>query len=368
MSWARTGASASATGVHHPYIEPSPLRYPWQWYWDSCFAAIVNRHIDRGARAPSSRRCSPPSGPTASSATRSSGTARGGVAAAVLQRRHSHRRVRRRRSSRRCSPGRGGSRSATRRPSRACAPTPSGWRANRDLDGDGLLWIVQAGRVGARFFAQVRPGVGVPRAARVGLPAASTPQPAARLGRARVRDAGGPVLCEVVVNVLWGLARMAMGEPSITPAMVERLWDERAGCSSTRRSPAACGPAVKTCAGLAPWRCPTCPRRSGAGWSRSTCSTRALLARVRRRRRSRRPSRGSSPAPGAGGAALLARAHLGQRRLAGVDRARPPRLRRAGLAAGGARCAALVDARACASTSTHTPARASAPPTSPGPA
>src|SRR5262245_65492259 len=28
------------------YTEPSPGRYPWQWYWDSCFASIVWRRFD----------------------------------------------------------------------------------------------------------------------------------------------------------------------------------------------------------------------------------------------------------------------------------------------------------------------------------
>src|SRR3954463_2073927 len=28
------------------YTEPSPGRYPWQWYWDSCFAAIVWRRYE----------------------------------------------------------------------------------------------------------------------------------------------------------------------------------------------------------------------------------------------------------------------------------------------------------------------------------
>jgi glycogen debranching enzyme len=36
-------------------------------------------------------------------------------------------------------------------------------------------------------------------------------------------------MCEVVSNVLWCLARIAAGEPSITPAIIERLWDERRG-------------------------------------------------------------------------------------------------------------------------------------------
>ena len=33
-------------GVPYAYTRPSPDRYPWQWYWDSCFAAIAWRHID----------------------------------------------------------------------------------------------------------------------------------------------------------------------------------------------------------------------------------------------------------------------------------------------------------------------------------
>src|SRR6184192_3010703 len=36
--------------VRYSYTAPSPGRYPWQWYWDSCFTAIVWRRFDR-ARA-----------------------------------------------------------------------------------------------------------------------------------------------------------------------------------------------------------------------------------------------------------------------------------------------------------------------------
>ena len=39
-------------GRRFAYTEPSPGRYPWQWYWDSCFAAIARRRFDPGtARA-----------------------------------------------------------------------------------------------------------------------------------------------------------------------------------------------------------------------------------------------------------------------------------------------------------------------------
>src|ERR1700757_1050946 len=34
-------------GVPFAYTCPSPTRYPWQWYWDSCFTAIVWRRFDR---------------------------------------------------------------------------------------------------------------------------------------------------------------------------------------------------------------------------------------------------------------------------------------------------------------------------------
>src|ERR1700720_1466348 len=33
-------------GIRYAYTRPSPGRYPWQWYWDSCFTAIVWRRFD----------------------------------------------------------------------------------------------------------------------------------------------------------------------------------------------------------------------------------------------------------------------------------------------------------------------------------
>ncbi len=33
-------------GRRYAYTRPSPTRYPWQWYWDSCFAAVVWRRFD----------------------------------------------------------------------------------------------------------------------------------------------------------------------------------------------------------------------------------------------------------------------------------------------------------------------------------
>ena len=39
-------AEGERNGVPYGYTRPSPTRYPWQWYWDSCFAAIVWRRFD----------------------------------------------------------------------------------------------------------------------------------------------------------------------------------------------------------------------------------------------------------------------------------------------------------------------------------
>jgi hypothetical protein len=45
----------------------------------------------------------------------------------------------------------------------------------------------------------------------------------------RVADAGGLVVCGTATNVLHGLSRLALGRPSITPKLLERLYDERRG-------------------------------------------------------------------------------------------------------------------------------------------
>src|ERR1700733_13587182 len=44
QNW-REGVRAS-DGVPFAYTCPSPGRYPWQWYWDSCFTAIAGRRLD----------------------------------------------------------------------------------------------------------------------------------------------------------------------------------------------------------------------------------------------------------------------------------------------------------------------------------
>ena len=44
QNW-REGVRA-ADGTAFAYTCPSPYHYPWQWYWDSCFTAIAWRHFE----------------------------------------------------------------------------------------------------------------------------------------------------------------------------------------------------------------------------------------------------------------------------------------------------------------------------------
>jgi hypothetical protein len=45
----------------------------------------------------------------------------------------------------------------------------------------------------------------------------------------RIQAAGGPVCCEVMTNVMYSLSRLAIGQASLTPAIVARLHDPVTG-------------------------------------------------------------------------------------------------------------------------------------------
>ncbi|MEA2202662.1 MAG: hypothetical protein QOI89_3322, partial [Solirubrobacteraceae bacterium] len=79
----------------------------------------------------------------------------------------------------------------------------------------------------------------------------------------RIRDAGGPVLCEVLVNTMWSLSEQALGRPSPTPALVARLWDERLGHFVDEAAPGSVRPEVLTWAALAPLALPDLPEEIG---------------------------------------------------------------------------------------------------------
>jgi hypothetical protein len=215
--------------VPFAYTQPSPGHYPWQWYWDSCFSAITWRRFD-AARSRAE---------LASLLAAQRGD--GFIGHTVFW----------------TGPPRDVRRFTYNIVSRSDEMTASiqppalawAWRiavgdpveepriarhhewlsANRDLDGDGLLWIVQPDESGLDASPQFdaiwgrrahsRPGyVGLVRRNR-------------RLGYdlRRVAAAGGPVCCEVMTNVLWSLSRMALGQSSLTATIVERMYDEPTG-------------------------------------------------------------------------------------------------------------------------------------------
>ena len=136
--------------------------------------------------------------------------------------------------------------------------------AERDLEGDGLLWILQPDESGLDASPQFDP---IWRHRAQGLPGFVE---LVRRNRERefridaVRADGDPVVCEVLTNVIHGLSRLALGLPSITPALIARLYDERERAVPTgggyrrSRSGSRC-----TWAALAPLALPDLPEQIG---------------------------------------------------------------------------------------------------------
>ena len=206
-------------GVRYGYSRPSPSHYPWQWYWDSCFHAIVWRRFDP-ARAESELR-----------SLLAGGSEDGFIGHTIFW----HDNV-----ASKTAPN-----TSTIQPPllawawRIAVGDPADepriaahhrWlEANRELDGDGLLWILQPDESGLDSSPKFDAVWGLRAHARPLFPFLIARNRRLGWDARRVIGAGGPVLCEVVTNVLWGLARMAAGEPSITTRIVERFWDERRG-------------------------------------------------------------------------------------------------------------------------------------------
>jgi hypothetical protein len=250
-------------GVPFAYTRPSPTRYPWQWYWDSCFAAIVWRRFDRlRARTEletllSAQREDGFMGHTifwdrpvslsrlpfynvASRDDFQTGTIQPPLLAwawqiAVGDPREEPRIV-----------------------------NQIDWlRRNRDLEGDGLLWIVQPDESGLDASPKFDPVWGPRATGRIGFPCLVRRNRKLAFDARRIRDRGGPVLCETVVNTLWSLSLQALGRPSVTGAMVERLWDESRGLFLDEAQPDRNRPDVLTWAALAPLALPDLPESIG---------------------------------------------------------------------------------------------------------
>ncbi len=250
-------------GTRFAYTRPSPTRYPWQWYWDSCFAAIVWRRFDP-ARARAELE-------TLLAAQRPDGF----IGHTIFW-------------DQPVSLGRLPVYNVASRSSfqtETIQPPLLAWAweiavgdpaeepriaahmdwlaANRDLEGDGLLWIIQPDESGLDASPKFDPVWGWRSCTRPGFPLLIHRNRRLGFDARRIRERGGPVLCETLVNTLWSLSLQALGRPSVTPAMVERLWDERHGLFLDEVQPGGARPKVITWAALAPLALPDLPEEIG---------------------------------------------------------------------------------------------------------
>jgi hypothetical protein len=252
-----------ADRVPFAYTCPSPGHYPWQWYWDSCFTAVAWRHFDpnRSKRELESLLAAqqpdgfvghtifwdrPLTGPRRFTYNVLSPTASmtSSIQPPVLA-------------------------WAWRIAIGDPAEVPAILRhhawldAHRNLDGDGLIWIVQPDESGLdaspqfdpiwRWRAHALPGyvLLVRRNRRLAFDAR------------RIDAAGGPVCCEVMTNVLYSLSRMALGQSSLTPAIMARLYDSERGLFWPVARPQLRKPPPLTWAALSPLALPDLPEEIG---------------------------------------------------------------------------------------------------------
>ncbi len=78
-----------------------------------------------------------------------------------------------------------------------------------------------------------------------------------------VRADGDPVVCEVMTNVIHGLSRLALGLPSITPALIARCYDEPSGLFLPAVTPTISSRIPLTVAALSPLALPDLPDEIG---------------------------------------------------------------------------------------------------------
>jgi hypothetical protein len=216
-------------GVSYAYTAPSSGRYPWQWYWDSCFSAIAWRRFDP-ARA---RR--------ELATLLEAATADGFIGHTIFW-------------GEPVSRVRGlfyNVRSRTDFMTATIQPPLLAWawrvavgdpaeipaiarhqariEAERGIDGDGLLWIIQPDESGLDASPKFDSAFGWRADGLPGFPLLVRRNRRLDFDIRRVAAAGGPVVCGTATNVLHGLSRLALGLPSITPTLLDRLYDARRG-------------------------------------------------------------------------------------------------------------------------------------------
>ena len=250
-------------GGRYRYTQPSPGRYPWQWYWDSCFAAIVWRRFDRErarAELESLLAAQRPDGFIGHTIFWEHPLTLPRLAFYNVAARDSFQ-------------------TSTIQPPllawawRIAVGDPAAeprigahldWlAANRDLEGDGLLWILQPDESGLDASPKFEPIWGWRANGRLGFPLLVRRNRKLGFDARRLRERGRPLLCETLVNTMWSLSLQAAGRPSATPALVERLWDERRGAFVDEGQPGDIRPTPLTWTAFAPLALPDLPEEIG---------------------------------------------------------------------------------------------------------
>jgi hypothetical protein len=252
-----------ADDVRFAYTCPSPGHYPWQWYWDSCFTAITWRHFD-----PSRSRRELESLLAAQREDGFIGHTIFWNTPLTGRRRHTYNVT---------SPD--ATMTASIQPPalawawRIAVGDPAGvpaivrhydWLAdNRDLDGDGLLWIVQPDESGLDASPQFDAIWGWRAHSRPGFPLLVRRNRRLGYDLRRIAAAGGPVCCEVATNVLYSLSLMALRRPSLTETIIARMYDPSTGLFEPLTRPARRRTPAQTWAALSPLALPDLPEEIG---------------------------------------------------------------------------------------------------------
>jgi hypothetical protein len=254
-------------GRSFAYTAPSPGHYPWQVYWDSCFAAIARRRFD-AARA---RR--------ELESLLAAATDDGFIGHTIFWVKP----VDRVRSLFYNVQSRQDFMTSTIQPPLLAwawslvvgdpAEVPEVVRhqdcveRERDLDGDGLIWLIQPDESGLDASPKFDSAWGWRRDGLPGFPLLVRRNRRLGFDIRRIAAAGGPVVCGTATNVLHNLSRIALGRPSITPRLLERLYDERSGLfrQLVREEGRRIAPArpVMTWAALSPLALPDLPEDVG---------------------------------------------------------------------------------------------------------
>ena len=250
-------------GFNYAYTSPSPHRYPWQWYWDSCLTSISWRNFD----ASRSR--------AELESLLHAATPEGFIGHTIFwgqpvpfPRRLYYNVI-----------------SPTDRMTHTIQPPLLAWAwriavgdpsteprirahhellsAQRDLDGDGLLWIIQPDETGLDASPSFDAVWGWRADGKPGFPLLVRRNRRLEFDIQKIKQAGGPLVCSPLVNVLNGLSRLALGQPSITPVLVDRLYDADSGLFGQLVWPERACPVISTWAALSPLALPDLPQDIG---------------------------------------------------------------------------------------------------------